>query len=67
MTKITNLPTFDMVEHLTTDLGVSKIALLMQDDSFGESVKSGISGALSKRNRLRYWIGDSNVQRLKCS
>ena len=39
-----------LVEHLTTDLGVSKIALLMQDDSFGESVKSGISGALSKRN-----------------
>lgn len=39
-----------LVEHLNTDLGVTKIALLMQDDSFGESVKSGVSGALSKRN-----------------
>ena len=39
-----------LVERLTTDLGVSKIALLMQDDSFGDSVKGGITGALSKRN-----------------
>lgn len=39
-----------LIEHLTMDLGANKIALLMQDDSFGDSVKGGITGALSKRN-----------------
>jgi ABC-type branched-subunit amino acid transport system substrate-binding protein len=38
-----------LVERLTTDLQLRKIAILMQDDSFGESVKSGLNGALSKR------------------
>lgn len=39
-----------MVEHLTKDLGVKKIALLMQDDAFGEAVKAGVSRALFKRD-----------------
>ena len=38
-----------LVERITTDLQLHKIAILMQDDSFGESVKSGLNGALSKR------------------
>jgi len=38
-----------LVERLTTDLQLRKIAILMQDDSFGESVKSGLNGALTKR------------------
>ncbi|MBA4290491.1 MAG: leucine-, isoleucine-, valine-, threonine-, and alanine-binding protein [Pseudomonas sp.] len=38
-----------LVERVTEDLQLSKIAILMQDDSFGESVKSGLNGALSKR------------------
>lgn len=38
-----------LVEHIHSDLGSQKIALLMQDDSFGEAVKGGIAGALSKR------------------
>jgi branched-chain amino acid transport system substrate-binding protein len=38
-----------LIEHIHSDLGEQKVALLMQDDSFGESVKSGIAGALSKR------------------
>ena len=38
-----------LVERVTKDLQLSKIAILMQDDSFGESVKSGLNGALSKR------------------
>lgn len=38
-----------LVERATQDLGLSKIAILMQDDSFGESVKAGLNGALLKR------------------
>jgi branched-chain amino acid transport system substrate-binding protein len=38
-----------LIEHIHSDLGEQKVALLMQDDSFGEAVKSGIAGALSKR------------------
>lgn len=38
-----------LVERVTKDVGVSKIAILMQDDSFGESVKGGLNGALLKR------------------
>ncbi len=41
--------TEEMVERLSQDLGVRKVALLMQDDSFGETVKSGLAGALAKR------------------
>ena len=39
-----------MVERLTKDLGTKKIAMLMQDDAFGEAVKGGIARALFKRN-----------------
>lgn len=41
--------TEEMLERMHKDLGLNKIAILMQDDSFGESVKSGLAGALSKR------------------
>jgi len=41
--------TEEMVERMSTDLGIRKIALLMQNDSFGETVKSGMVGALHKR------------------
>jgi len=37
------------IEHLTTDLGVSRIAILYQDDSFGRAGLSGVSGSLEKR------------------
>jgi branched-chain amino acid transport system substrate-binding protein len=37
------------IEHLTTDLGVSRIALLYQDDTFGRAGLSGVSKALEKR------------------
>ncbi len=40
----------EMVERLTKDLGVRKIAMFMQDDSFGEAVKGGIARALFKRD-----------------
>lgn len=38
------------VERLTTDLGVSRIALFYQDDSFGLAGRSGILAALEKRS-----------------
>ncbi|MDG1580677.1 ABC transporter substrate-binding protein [Pseudomonas sp. GOM6] len=45
---------FDEIEALvagiTDDLGFQRVALLMQDDSFGETVKSGLAGALHKRD-----------------
>ena len=41
--------TEEIVERISKDLGSQKIALLMQDDSFGETVKSGLAGALDKR------------------
>jgi branched-chain amino acid transport system substrate-binding protein len=37
------------IEHLTTDLGVSRIAILYQDDTFGRAGLSGVSKALDKR------------------
>lgn len=38
------------VEHLTTDLGISRIALLYQDDSFGLAGRTGIVAALKRRS-----------------
>ena len=37
--------------YMTEDLQLDRVALLMQDDSFGETVKSGLAGALGKRGR----------------
>ena len=38
------------IEHLTTDLGVSRVALFYQDDSFGLAGRSGIVAALQRRS-----------------
>jgi branched-chain amino acid transport system substrate-binding protein len=38
-----------MVEHLTKDLGVSKIAIMYQDDAFGLAGLAGVKKALDKR------------------
>lgn len=38
-----------MVEHLTKDLGVSKIAIMYQDDAFGQAGLAGVKKALEKR------------------
>lgn len=53
--------TEEMVARLSQDLGVRKVALLMQDDSFGETVKSGLAGALAKRD-LQI-VGEARIQR----
>jgi branched-chain amino acid transport system substrate-binding protein len=38
-----------MVEHLTKDLGASKIAIMYQDDAFGQAGLAGVKKALAKR------------------
>jgi branched-chain amino acid transport system substrate-binding protein len=38
-----------MVEHLTKDLGASKIAIMYQDDAFGQAGLAGVRQALEKR------------------
>jgi len=38
-----------MVQHLTEDLGVQRIAIFYQDDSFGQAGLAGVKQALSKR------------------
>ena len=38
-----------MVEHLTKDLGASKIAIMYQDDGFGQAGVAGVKKALEKR------------------
>jgi branched-chain amino acid transport system substrate-binding protein len=38
------------IEHLTNDLGITRIAILYQDDAFGLSGLSGVKKAMDKRN-----------------
>src|SRR5712692_7223112 len=38
-----------MVEHLTKDLGATKIAIMYQDDAFGQAGLAGVKRALEKR------------------
>lgn len=42
--------TEELVERLTADLGVSRIAIFYQDDSYGRAGLSGVKRALEKRN-----------------
>lgn len=39
-----------MIERLNKDLGMTKIAVFIQDDAFGEAGKAGVNRALHKRN-----------------
>jgi branched-chain amino acid transport system substrate-binding protein len=38
------------IEHLTKDLGITKIAILYQDDAFGLAGLEGVNRAMAKRN-----------------
>jgi len=38
------------IEHLTKDLGITKIAILYQDDAFGLAGLAGVKMAMAKRN-----------------
>ncbi len=42
--------TEEMVERLTTDLGFSRIAILYQDDSYGQAGLTGVIRALDRRD-----------------
>ena len=42
--------TEEMVERLTTDLGFSRIAILYQDDSYGQAGLTGVEQALERRD-----------------
>ena len=44
-----NQETEEMVERLTTDLGFTRIAILYQDDSYGQAGLNGTRGALDRR------------------
>ena len=44
--------TEEMVERLTEDLGVERIAVVYQDDSFGRAGYTGVRLALSRRNMV---------------
>ena len=44
-----NQETEEMVERLTKDLGISRIALMYQDDSFGRAGFRGVTAALDRR------------------
>jgi ABC-type branched-subunit amino acid transport system substrate-binding protein len=39
-----------LVEHLTSDLKLNKIAIFIQDDAYGAAGEKGVSDALKKRN-----------------
>ena len=45
-----NQETEEMVERLTTDLGIERIAVMYQDDSFGRAGFNGASAALRRRD-----------------
>ena len=49
--------TEEMVERLTTDLGITRISILYQDDSFGRAGLQGVINALDKRNMELASIG----------
>lgn len=49
--------TESMVAHLTTDLGISRIAVMYQDDSFGRAGYRGVWRALERRNMAPVAVG----------
>ena len=49
--------TEEMVERLTTDLGIERIAVMYQDDSFGRAGYNGVLAALERRNMPLAGVG----------
>ena len=49
--------TEEMVERLTTDLGIDRIAVMYQDDSFGRAGREGVLTALRHRSMKPVSIG----------
>ena len=52
-----NQETEEMVERFTTDLGIERIAVLYQDDSFGRAGYSGALAALERRDMEPVAVG----------
>lgn len=52
-----NQETEEMVERFTTDLGIERIAVLYQDDSFGRAGYSGALAALQRREMTPVAVG----------
>lgn len=52
-----NQETEEMVERFTTDLGIERIAVLYQDDSFGRAGYSGALAALERRGMAPVAVG----------
>ena len=52
-----NQETEEMVERLTTDLGIERIAVLYQDDSFGRAGYNGAMAALERRGMEPVSVG----------
>ena len=52
-----NQETEEMVERFTTDLGIERIAVLYQDDSFGRAGYSGALAALERRDMEPVSVG----------
>ena len=52
-----NQETEAMVDHLTKDLGITRIALLYQDDSYGRAGYNGVQAALERRGMSLAAVG----------
>ena len=52
-----NQETEEMVERLTKDLGITRIALLYQDDSYGRAGYNGVQAALERRGMSLAAVG----------
>ena len=52
-----NQETEEMVDRLTNDLGITRIALLYQDDSYGRAGYNGVQAALERRGMSLAAVG----------
>ncbi|MDE2768089.1 MAG: ABC transporter substrate-binding protein [Chloroflexota bacterium] len=52
-----NQETEEMVDRLTKDLGITRIALLYQDDSYGRAGYNGVQAALERRGMTLAAVG----------
>ena len=58
-----------MVERLTADLGVTRVAVMYQNDSFGQSGLNGVTDALDKRGLapVATWYYERNSSAVKAA
>lgn len=61
--------TENMVERLTTDLGVTRVAVMYQNDSYGQSGLSGVLDALARRDLepVKTWYYERNSSAVKAA